>query len=108
MIGLSGIAHIVCITKQSCRGSDSNFRPNDFAVKTVKHHDHDDSSSQHTDDPRDGEDNNNNDDDDDKKWTWTDQNGKTWRNEALDCKNGIYTYTDKDGIVVKVSFSVFI
>jgi hypothetical protein len=35
-------------------------------------------------------------------WTWTDESGKVWRNEAHDCKKGVYTYVDKDNINVKV------
>lgn len=35
-------------------------------------------------------------------WTWTDEHGKVWRNEAHNCKEGVYTYVDKDNINVKV------
>jgi hypothetical protein len=96
-------------TIQSCRSPEKTFQPN-YSVKAVKPQ-REQSDLQENNDKNDWQPTNQWHEpqtQEPQQWTWTDENGKVWRNEAHDCKFGVYTYVDKDEINVKVRHPVLL
>ncbi|KAK9896053.1 hypothetical protein P389DRAFT_73872 [Cystobasidium minutum MCA 4210] len=87
---------------KQCRKPTSTFQPN-YQVKAVKQNEKWNTDNWNNENWK-NDDNWNSEWHGEKQpqqWTWTDEHGKVWRNEAHNCKEGVYTYVDKDNINVK-------